>query len=212
MPEVTPEIQARLDAIPEMQLSAISSTTELPEVVDNSQNIFMRPIFEQLSNECGQAAGVAYTYTYEINRIRNLPANNQIYEENWYPTHYTWNFFNNGQASGSWYFDGWDIIIENGCPDVYTWGGMAVSNVKWMSGYENYHLAMHNRIDSYKYCDISTPEGLEDFKHWINDHNEGSEIGGLGCFASYLAGFSFDELPPENLSYAGLTVMSDWEF
>lgn len=61
LPEVTPEIQARLDAIPEMQLSAISSTTELPEVVDNSQNIFMRPIFEQLSNECGQAAGVAYT-------------------------------------------------------------------------------------------------------------------------------------------------------
>ena len=41
LPEITPEIQAKIDAIPEMVLSSISSTLDLPYVVDNSQNIYM---------------------------------------------------------------------------------------------------------------------------------------------------------------------------
>ena len=42
----------------------------LPNYVDNSQEIFFWDIFNQGSyNSCSQAAGVAYTFAYEINRI-----------------------------------------------------------------------------------------------------------------------------------------------
>jgi len=84
-PEITPELQAELDAIPEMVLSSISSTIELPAAVDNSQNIFMRTIFNQGPTWCcEQASGVGYAFTYEINWARNLPSN---VVENQYPTH-----------------------------------------------------------------------------------------------------------------------------
>ena len=141
LPEITPKIQARLDAIPEMALSSISSTLVLPEVVDNSQNIFMRPIFSQTGDCCGQASGVGYDFTYEINCVRNISSS---ILENQYPTHYTWNFLNNGNGSGSWYYEGWDIIMENGCPNDPTWGGMAGNSKRWMTGYENYYSGIYN--------------------------------------------------------------------
>lgn len=84
LPEITPEIQAKIDAIPEMVLSSVSSNLLLPDAVDNSQNIFMRPIFNQSQASCAQASGVSYNFTYEINWARNLPSND---EANQYPTH-----------------------------------------------------------------------------------------------------------------------------
>lgn len=93
IPEITPEVQAKIDAIPEMTLSDISSTIQLPDMVDNSQNIYMRPIFSQWGGSCSQAAGVGYAFTYEVNWKRNLPSSE---EANQYPTHYTWNFLNDG--------------------------------------------------------------------------------------------------------------------
>lgn len=181
LPEITPEIRARIDAIPEMVLSSVSSKLLLPDAVDNSQNIFMRPIFNQSQASCAQASGVGYDFTYEINWARNLPSND---EANQYPTHYTWNFLNGGSGNGSWYFDGWDIIKENGCPNRNTWGGMAGSSIRWMTGYDNYHSGMHNKVDSYWYIHVGTPSGLQTFKHWIDNHNAGTEIGGAGMLCN----------------------------
>lgn len=208
LPEITPEIQAKLDAIPEMTLSSISSTIELPTVVDNSQNIFMRPIFLQQDGCCGQASGVGYDFTYEINWARNLPSD---ILENQYPTHYTWNFLNKGNGSASWYYDGWDIIKENGCPNVLTWGGMAGDSKRWMTGYDNYYSGIHNKVESYWNIYVGTPSGLETFKHWINDHNAGTEIGGLACFAIHMSGNVYDVLPPESFD-AGKKIISDWNY
>lgn len=162
IPEITPEIQAKLDAIPEMILSSISSTIDLPEVVDNSQNIFMRPIFLQSGGSCAQASGVGYDFTYEINWARNLPSD---ILENQYPTHYTWNFLNFGIGCGSLATDGWEIIAENGCPNSTVWGGMAGNSKRWMTGYDNYYSGMHNKVDSYWYINVGTPSGLETFKN-----------------------------------------------
>lgn len=207
LPDITPEIQAKLDAIPEMVLSSISSTLDLPEVVDNSQNIFMRPIFSQSGGSCGQASGVGYDFTYEINWARNLPSS---ILENQYPTHYTWNFLNNGTGYGSWYYDGWDIIKENGCPNFPTWGVLPYNANKWMTGYDNYYSGMHNKVDSYWYINVGTPSGLETFKHWVDNHNADTEIGGLGCFAIYMSGVvSYPELPPESAE-PGKRIISDW--
>jgi len=94
LPELTPEIQAELDAIPELMLTPASLQTELPVSVDNSKWVWFRPIFQQKDKSCAHASGIGYTFTYEVNRMRNLPAHLPEHQENWYPTHYTWNYSN----------------------------------------------------------------------------------------------------------------------
>ncbi|MCF8366396.1 MAG: telomere resolvase, partial [Bacteroidales bacterium] len=74
-------------SIPELKLPEESKSRNLPESVDNSQLPYFRPIFDQVALECGQASGVAYTFTYEINRLRDLPAN---VPENQYVTHFVY--------------------------------------------------------------------------------------------------------------------------
>ena len=91
---------------------------------------------------------MGYVFTYEINWKRNLPAN---IADNLYPTHFTYNFLNNGDPEGtSKVWEGWDIIKENGCPSVATYGGICVNHdpTYWMTGYEKYHSALLNTIDS----------------------------------------------------------------
>jgi len=205
---ITPEIQEELDQIPELILSPISAGTELSDVVDNSQNIFMRSIFNQgVSGCCHQAAGVSYTFTYEINRLRNLSSSAQ---ENLYPTHYTYNFLNQGNGSSSSVFSsGWKIIIDNGCPNVITWGGIAGDPTRWMTGYDNYYSGMSNKIESMWYIPVNTEQGFLTLKHWINDHNEGDDIGGLSIFSIFLDGIDYDFLPPESAD-PGKSLIADW--
>lgn len=204
LPEITPEIQAELDAIPPLVLSPESYSKWLPAKVDNSEQIWFRDIFIQEDGSCGQASGVGYTFTYEVNRIRNLPANTP---ENQYPTHFTWNFLNKGSNSvGSWYYHGWNIIEECGIPSVADYGGLWMdipNNWRvWMTGYEEYLKALDNRvIENYYSIDVSTPEGLNELKHWLNDHGDGATSGGLANFAAFM--------PNNNTGYATLTSESD---
>ncbi len=64
-------------------LTPSSAQTSLPSVVDNSQEIYMKDVFTQWDGSCGQPSGIGYTY--EINRLRNLPAGTT---DNLYPTHF----------------------------------------------------------------------------------------------------------------------------
>ncbi len=70
-PAMTPEKQERFDSIPKLILTQESKSKTLPVLVDNSQYIFMRPVFNQEQGSCGQASGVGYVFTYEVNRLRN---------------------------------------------------------------------------------------------------------------------------------------------
>ena len=132
-----------LHAMPRLKIPANLRNRELPDSLDNTQNQYFRPVFSQQGGSCGQASGVGYNFTYEINFERQLPAD---IPQNQYPTHYTWNFLNRGVGYGSWYWDGWEIIKSNGCPSVQTYGGMAAGGQsRWMSGYDNYSSGMLNR-------------------------------------------------------------------
>jgi len=173
---LTPEQQKRVDAIPILLLpeSYKNRKSELPYTVDNSQQPYFRGVFNQQGGSCAQASGIGYTYTYEQNFIRGTEAN---IEDNQYPTHYTYNFLNDGSsANGSWYFDGWDIIKSGGCPNVTTYGGMWPATTDpdmstiWMDGYDKYDNAMNNRVLSQVAMRLDTPEGLEVLKQWMNDH------------------------------------------
>ena len=190
LPEMTPEIQAEWDAFSHISINAKSTATVLPSKVDNSKRPFFRPVFLQDGGCCGQASGVGYTFTYEVNRIRGK---NGGVPENQYPTHFTWNYLNKQDSEGgSWYFQGWTIINQMGVPTVEDYGGMykidlaepGRSNV-WETGYGNYYKALSNKvIHESNYIDVSTPFGLELLKHWLNDHGTGDSIGGLANFAA----------------------------
>ena len=184
VPKMTPEYKQKIDSIPVM---VRQSSTEPLGKVDNSENKFMRPIFQQSHGCCAQASGVAYVFTYEINWLRDLPADSVIYEENQYPTHFTYNFLNNGNPNNiSTIESGWDIIKENGCPTIQTFGSMDANGdpTQWMTGYANYNIALQNKVGYYETIDLNNPDSaLTNLKQWLFNHNNDTcQFGGLASF------------------------------
>ncbi len=209
LPAITPEILAEMEAIPSLELTSQSRSTVLPAKVDNSQRPWFRPVFNQTGGCCGQASGISYTFTYEVNRVRNLSAN---VPEHQYPTHFTWNFLNEtSPGGGSWYYDGWKVIEQMGIPSLEDYGGMYMSggssNTVWMTGYDNYYNALSNKVvDEIRSINVSTPTGLNILKHWLNDHGNGEATGGLANFAANAYSAQYSELPSDS-DDAGKKIM-----
>jgi len=164
----------------------------LPASLDNSTQAFFRPVFNQDHGSCGQASGIAYNFTYEMNLLNGTNANTTT---NQYPSHYTYNFLNDGSGeNGSWYFEGWEIIRYGGCPNVDSYGGLTADDKYWMSGYDKYLAGMPNKVAEILSFDVSNPEGLETLKYWMYDHLDGSDVGGIANFAAGVTGeFMLDE-------------------
>lgn len=189
---------AELNKIPKLKVDDKFKTKDLPSSLDNSDLQYFRPIFSQDDGCCAQASGVAYNFTYEMNRERGTNAN---IAENQYPTHFTYNFLNGGSgANGSWYGDGWNIIKANGCPTVAEYGGISQDATYWMSGYSDYETAMENKVVEMFNIDVSTETGLEDMKYWMYNHADGSEDGGIVNFA---AGIGIDDY---NITYNNIII------
>lgn len=190
---LTKEDLKRIEQTPKLTLPLNYQKGSLPSFIDNSLNKYFRPVFNQSNGSCGQASGVGYGFTYAINLARDQAANTI---QTQYPTHYTYNFLNKGEDNGSFYFDGWEIINANGCPTVETYGGMANGLVNWMNGYDNYYKSMKNRTLEMYTIDVSTPQGLETLKAWMNDQLNGSPVGGIANFSGGVSGeFSLKWLP-----------------
>ncbi|MBE0661422.1 MAG: T9SS type A sorting domain-containing protein [Bacteroidales bacterium] len=182
--------------------------TKLPSWLNNAEQPYFRPIFNQGSAaSCGQASGVSYNFTYEINRARNLPSD---VPENQYPTHFHWNFSSGGDGwFGSSYFHSFEILRTNGSPNIADYGGIDYGGDKrWMSGYNEWYRGMFNRIEGVYTIDVSTPEGLQTLKHWLHNHLDGSEIGGV---ASFYANSPFNLKPlPAGTPEASRLVIANW--
>ncbi|MCD4730035.1 MAG: hypothetical protein K8R74_05520, partial [Bacteroidales bacterium] len=160
------------------------SLPDLPPVVDNSTEIYWRPVFAQVGMECGQASGIGLGFTYAINRARNVAGN---VEENQYTPHFTWNYANGGNGwYGVSYFHSFEIVKTLGTPNVITYGGMFSPDPhnSWMTGYDNYYQAMNNRIAEVYQIDVTTETGIETLKHWIHNNLEGADDGGVANFYS----------------------------
>jgi hypothetical protein len=184
-----------LSGLPEAVLPEFLMHVELPDQVDNSVLPWFRPVFSQDGASCGQASAIGYNFTYEINRLRGLPADTSI---NQYPSHFTYNFMNGGDGYyGVNYMHSFDILKKLGTPNVYDYGGMSPGDGSvWVSGYELYRNAMTNRIRSVKKIKVGTPEGLNTLKHWLVNHLEGAETGGVAAFNAG-SPYGFTQLPPE---------------
>jgi len=193
--KLSPEDYKKIEQTPKLKIPKNYQKTSLPASVNNSLNKYFRPIFNQENGSCGQASGVGYNFTYAINFARDLSSNTI---QTQYPTHYTYNFLNSGADNGSFYFDGWEIINANGCPNVETYGGTLAAKglTGWMSGYDSYYNGMKNRVLESFTVDVKTPEGLETLKAWMNDQLNGSAVGGLANFSAGVSGsFSLKTLP-----------------
>ena len=165
------------------QITINLSAAPLPASVDNSKKQYFRPIFNQLGESCGNANGIGYTFTYEINCVHNLAANTA---GNQYPYCYTYHFLNSGsQDSGAshMYVDAFQIVRENGIPNVADFGGFESGfPTKWVSGYDIYYRAMQNRVDEIDTISMLDPNGLAKLKQWLYDHGNGSPSGGVANF------------------------------
>lgn len=201
---ITEMDEAWFGSLPEAKIPDNLRSRELPWRHDNSDQPYFRPIFSQSGPSCGQSAGVGYGFTYEINRLRDLPADTSI---NQYPSHFTYNFMNGGSGYyGVNYMHSFEILRLLGTPNVKDYGGMSIDNGEiWVSGYDLYYSAMKNRIRGVKAIKVNTPEGLLTLKHWLVNHLEGSETGGI---ANFNAGspWNLETLPPESPE-AGKNVM-----
>src|SRR5512133_2275101 len=181
----------------------------LPPGIDNSTQPYFRPITSQTGYECGQSAGVAFNFTYEIDRLRNLPANTAA---NQYPTHFVWDFLNSGDNYvGASFFDSWEIVRALGTMNVTEYGGsLGYGGYKrWINGYDVYHSGMNNRLTAVKGIRCDNPEGLQTLKYWLYEHLEGSTIGGVGNIYGQYFG-SVSTTLPAGTPEAGKYVQTYW--
>jgi len=181
----------------------------LPVSVDNSTKPYFRSITSQSGYECGQSAGVAFNFTYEIDRKRDLPANTT---DNTYPTHFVWDFLNNGyNYQGASFFDSWEIIRACGTMNVTDYGGglNTGGEKRWISGYNVYYNGMKNRLITVKAIRCDNPTGLQTLKYWLVDHLEGSNIGGVANFYAKYYGSVTTVFPP-GTPEEGKYVQTSW--
>jgi hypothetical protein len=190
-------------------------TAAIPASVDNATGRYLRPFFEQAGESCGNANGIAYTFTYEMDWARELQPN---VATNQYPYLYTYNFLNDGNSSNGtshMYVDALNIAKENGIPDAATWGGFDAGFEKynWMSGYEKYYQAMQNRVAAIDSFGIADSLGLRKLKQWIFDHGNGSKSGGIGNFAVSVfssfgaSGWQFAKIPSGSRSGQAISLI-----
>ena len=181
---LTNEDLAKAMLIKELRLTESyknANLADLPWKINNADLPFFRPIFNQEGASCGQASGVGYNFTYEINCARGVDA---LLPENQYPTHFAYNWMNGGYGwRGVSYFHSFDLLKKNGSPSVSSYGGMYEGGPsRWMSGFDKYYSAMLNRIKEVYAINVTTPEGLLTLKHWLFDHLGESEYGGVASF------------------------------
>ena len=164
-----------------------NSAPELPlQVVNSKLPYFPSKYYNQYNlPSCGQAASIYYCLTYETNRILNQLADSMHIMS---PL-YTFGFLNGGNG---WYgasaFDSWNIVKSQGNPNIVDYNAphpIAESrDTYWMNAYDNYYRGMKNRISSYHSLDVETDEDLKILQHYLDDHLNGSEHGGVAIFYS----------------------------
>lgn len=188
-------------ALPNPGQIPITLSTTLPSSVNNSTLACFPPIPDQGQREaCGNATGIGYAFTYEINAARNAAGSEKV---NQYPFFHTFDFLNAGNETiedtpGVYYrhfLPAWRIVRENGIPDVNDFGTSDLNSTRWLSGYDNYFRAMKNRVDKIDSFAITDTIGLRKLKQWLFDHGNGSSTGGIFVFTANIYGTQEVDIP-----------------
>jgi Secretion system C-terminal sorting domain len=200
--ELSTEQLSDLQNIPELEIKSLKKTG-LPLSVNNAEQKFFPGLISQVGYSCGQVSGVGYVFTYEMNCLNDGDAS---LLENQYNYLFTYNMLNNGSAvKGVSYLDSWKIIQELGQPSKNEFN-INISTNRWMSGYNNYHKSMQNRIDEIYSIRLNTEEGILKLKNWLYNHAGESEFGGIACIYS---SFESADFLPEGTPEAGKYVYTE---
>lgn len=196
----------KLAAVPMAVAPLTRSTTVLPSSVDNSTQPYFRPLFQQSGLECGQASSIGLGLTYELDLKRNVPAN---VTQNQYATYFTYDFLNGGGDAGCSFLESWEIIKRCGNPTAFDYGGLSTGGAsRWMTGYDKYYNAMHNRITDVAVMYLNTIEGLNMLRSWLYNHMDQASIGGVANFYSQFT--SVTNQLPNGTPEAGKYVITTW--
>jgi len=194
--------------IPTLEVPESRLKSSLPESVDNSENEFFSGLLDQFQfYSCQQYAGVAYTFGYEYNRLRNTTG---WYWENRFPAHYTWNYLNEGgRYIGVNFLHSFDVIRQQGhmTNDLY---GTDTTGfyLGWATGYDKYYAGMQHRLKQVYAIPINSQTGINTLRHYLYDHLDGSETGGIACFTTD-SWFEMGQLPP-GTPEAGKSIQLWW--
>lgn len=150
-----------------------AAATGRPDHLHNGLTKYYAPVFNQSSGSCGAASRIGYMFTHEQNAYRDLDGSKP---ENYYPTHFVFllTYGNSGKD---------EFVTNVGIPSAKTYGGQTYSNLfgynewddedyGWMTGYEKWFEAFHNRCwspTSNPYS-LGTEEGREFAKNWLWNH------------------------------------------
>lgn len=163
---------------------------KLPPFVNNGQDKYFPPIFNQDGGSCGSAQSIGYMFTHEMDSYRDLDAS---LPENQYPTHFTWLLaYQTSDTEG--------MASAIGIPNVPTYGGRTYSRLfgsqthddpdyGWMQGYDKWYSAMWNKIShDISFAPTNTPEGRQELKEWLYNRSgdetlHGGGVAGIGVAA-----------------------------
>jgi hypothetical protein len=161
-------------------------------------------LFQQSGLECGQASSIGLGLTYELNALRNLPGN---ISQNQMATYFTYDFLNGGANAGVSFLESWEIVKRVGNPSVLDYGGLSYGGPsRWMSGYNLYYNAMHNRLTDVAVIYINTIEGLNTLRNWIYNHLGAASVGGVANF--YSQTMTVTEQLPAGTTFGGQYVIT----
>ena len=191
--------------------AAGDSLRKRPAYVNNAEQPYFPPVFNQAGGSCGSASRIGYMFTYEINALRGDTAQRP---EHIYPTHFTWLLTNSNSGKEG-------MAMANGVPNAAVYGGTTYSalfgnqdcsadDFGWMQGYDKWFEAMQNRIshNSFSPYGLDTEEGRELVKNWLWNHCgdttfHAGGICGIGVASACKQGSMADDPAGENRA-AGL--------
>ena len=175
--------------------------SQRPAYVNNANEKFFPPVFNQDGGSCGSASRICYMFTYELNAYRNLDGKNS---KNYYPSHFVW-LLTNGNSGKD------EFVTSIGVPSAATYGGQTYSSLfgsqdcsnsdfGWMQGYDKWFEAMNNRMlpPSNFPVNVGTEEGREAVKNWLWNHNgdESFQAGGICGIGVASSGGNYDAKIP----------------
>ncbi|MBI9037679.1 MAG: T9SS type A sorting domain-containing protein [Bacteroidales bacterium] len=198
-----------LKSLPVMKLPADYNNKDLPAILDNSKTLYFRGIFAQENfASCQQSSSIGYNFTYEIDRVRNL---NALLPENQYSPFFAYNFQHLGNGHlGVSYYNSINILRKCGNPNLADYGGLFFGGAeRWMTGYDEYYKAMNNRLGDVFSIPVNSIDGILTLKNYLNDHLDGSEVGGVVSFSA--ASPWNKKILAEGTPEEGKYVMVEWD-
>ena len=184
-PKLTPEVQRIRQSRTPFHIESAEDVV-LPTSVDNSKTIYFPPIINQSGGSCAQASGIGYMFTYEMNRLLGRDASAS-------PAHrmsylFVWNMLNDGEDQGGFVESGLQIAKRYGVMSEADYGVPFVYNYLWVSGYDKYLRAMHNRVSEI----LSFKDSIPLLKRYLYDAGRGEHPGGILTYSTQATDWTFD--------------------